>query len=191
MSLKVLRIELLISIALLPTFGCAANSSDKAYASDAHVAQTSSKTNADGSFSFTESDLAAYEKGLAQEIVLVRAARERGNSAKTAQARAAAVQDEWEAATIPGGAEAAGLSIDRYQKVRKAVNRVLETLDFQGKINGPLEIDLEHATPEMKQRLSSDAFANLPPTSAAALRARMNSLAPIWVKYVELVAVNG
>lgn len=145
----------------------------------------------DDSFAFTESDLAAYEKGLTQEIALVRAARERGNNANTPQARVAAAQEEWEAATIPGGAEAAGISIDRYQKVRKAVNHVLETLDFQGKIDGPLEIDLEHTTPEMKQRLSKDAFAELTPTSAAALRSRMGTMVPMWVHYMELTALKG
>ena len=43
----------------------------------------------------------------------------------------------------------------------------------------------------MKQRLNSDPFAELAPASAAALRARMSWLLPVWVKYVELVAVNG
>jgi hypothetical protein len=43
----------------------------------------------------------------------------------------------------------------------------------------------------MKQRLSSDPFAELAPSSAAALRARLDSLAPIWIEYMTLVAVNG
>jgi hypothetical protein len=30
------------------------------------------------------------------------------------------------------------------------VNQVLETLNFQGKINGALELDIEHATPEIE-----------------------------------------
>ena len=189
MLLKLLQIELL-SIALLSTFGCAANSSGNVPAAGSNTAQ-SSKATADSSFAFTESDVAAYEKGLTQEIAFVRAARERANNAKTPQARAAAAQEEWEAATIPGGADAAGLSIDRYQKVRKTVNHVLETLDFQGKIDGPLEIDPEHASAEMKQRLSKDAFAELSPASVAALRSRMQTLLPIWVRYMELTAVNG
>jgi hypothetical protein len=179
MSLKVFHFELLISIALLPALGCAANSSNGVQAAGSITTQSSAKATADLSFAFTEADVAAYEKGLGEEIALVRAAR------------ALAVQDEWEDHTIPGGAQAAGLSVDRYRKVRKAVNHVLETLDFQGKINGPLELDLEHAAPDMKQRLTSDPFAELAPASAAALRARMSSLVPVWVKYVELVAVNG
>ena len=191
MSLKTLRVELLISIAFLSTFGCAANSSDKVHAGESSTEPSSSRATADSSFAFTESDLAAYEKGLTQEIALVRAARERANNARTPQARVAAVQEEWEAATIPGGAEAAGLPIERYQKVRKAVNHVLETLDFQGKIDGPLEIDPEHASTEMKQCLSRDAFAELSSASAAALHARMATLVPIWVRYIKLTALNG
>ena len=191
MSLKVLRVELLISIALLPTFGCAANSSEKVRAAGSNTVQSSSKVTANSSFAFSEADVAAYEKGLAQEIALVHAARERGNNAKTPQARAAAAQDEWEAATIPGGAEAAGLSVERYQTVRKGVNHVLETLDFRGKIDGPLEIDPEHASADMKQRLSKDAFADLPPASATALRSHMGTLVPIWVHYMQLIALNG
>jgi hypothetical protein len=191
MSLKMLRVELLIFIALLPALGCAANSSDKVHAASSNTAQSSSKAMVDSSFAFTEADLAAYEKGLTQEIALVRAARERGKNARTPQARSAAAQEEWEAATIPGGAEAAGLSIERYQKVRKAVNHVLETLDFQGKIDGPLEIDPEHASAEMKQRLSKDAFTELSPAAATALRSRMGTLVPVWVRYMELTALNG
>lgn len=192
MSIKVSRIELLIIfIALLPTVGCAANSSDKAHAGGSNTAQSASTAAPDSCFAFSESDLAAYEKGLTQEIALLRAARERANNAKTSQARATAVQEEWEATTIPRGTEASGLSIERYQNVRKAVNHVLETLDFQGKIDGPLEIDPEHATPEMKQRLSRDAFADLSPASAAALHLHMGTLVPIWVRYMELTALNG
>jgi hypothetical protein len=43
------------------------------------------------------------------------------------------------------GAEASGLSESRYRDVREGVNRVFTTLDFQGKIDGPLSIDLERA----------------------------------------------
>src|SRR5262249_11014388 len=160
-------------------------------AASPNTSQSAAKATVDSSFAFTESDVAAFEKGIAAETVLVRAAHERGRNAKTAEARVAAAQDEWEDHTIPGGAQAAGLSVEHYKKVRKAINHVLETLDFQGKIDGPLELDLEHASSEMKQRLNSDPFAELSPDSAAALRAHMNSLVPVWVKYMKLVAVNG
>jgi hypothetical protein len=140
---------------------------------------------------FDEADLQGLEKGLAREAALVRGARQRGNDARTPEERAKASQDEWEERTIPGGAQAAGLSVERYGNVRKTVNRVLETLDFQGKINGPLEIDVEHAAPELKQRLTGDPFDELSPASAAALRAHMNKLVPVWVQYMQLTALNG
>jgi hypothetical protein len=75
--------------------------------------------------------------------------------------------------------------------VREGVNRVFTTLDFQGKIEGPLSIDLERADPATKARVSGDAFADLSPEAAAALRARMGRLVPVWSEYKTLVAVAG
>jgi hypothetical protein len=68
---------------------------------------------------------------------------------------------------------------------------VLTTLDFQGKIDGPLSIDLERADADTKTRVSGDAFAGLPPQAAAALRARMDRLVPLWSEYKKLIAVAG
>jgi hypothetical protein len=76
-------------------------------------------------------------------------------------------------------------------ETRRTVGRVLETLDFQGKIPGPRQLNLELASDEMKQRLSSDPFADLDPASAAALKERMDRVAPIWIEYTELTAVGG
>lgn len=53
------------------------------------------------------------------------------------------MQAQWETATIRLGAEASGLSEPRYRDVRNGVDRVFTTLDFQGKIDGPLSLDLE------------------------------------------------
>jgi hypothetical protein len=61
----------------------------------------------------------------------------------------------------------------------------------QGKIDGPLSIDLERADPETKARVSGNAFADLPPEAAMALRARMDRLVPLWSEYKKLVAVAG
>lgn len=177
----------LLSILLLITLaaGCSAGSPK------AEAAASGEKNSQSPSIGFAAAELEAYEKGLAQETALVLAAKERGDTAKTAEARAAAAQDQWESSTIPGGAAAAGIPVERYRAVRKAVNRVLETLDFQGKIDGPSELDMEHATPEMKRRLGVDAFPELDPASASVLRARMGTLVPIWIRYMRLVAVNG
>ena len=144
-----------------------------------------------GAVAFTEADLDAYERGLTKEIELVRAAQERQRTATTPEARGQAMQAQWEDQTIPEGARSAGLSPDRYRGVRETVGRVLQTLDFQGKIDGPMSMDTTRATPEMRQRLASDPFAELPPASAAALRARMDRLVPLWVQYVRLTAVAG
>lgn len=140
---------------------------------------------------FSAAELDAYARGIAQEAALVRAARERGRAAKTPAERSAAAQQEWESATIAGGAQAAGLAVERYRAVRSAVHHVLQTLDFQGRIDGPQEIDVTNASPEMKRRLASDAFAELAPASATALRARLVEISKVYVAYMELTAVNG
>src|SRR5688572_15743771 len=140
---------------------------------------------------FTEADLDKFALGLRREIDAVKMAQRQAAAASTAQARGEAIQAGWETATIPSGAEASGLSEARYRGIREQVDRVFTTLDFQGKIDGPLSIDLERADPQMKARVSGDAFAGLPSESAAALRARMDQLLPIWSEYKTLVAVAG
>jgi hypothetical protein len=140
---------------------------------------------------FTEADLDQFERGLRKEIDAVKAAQEKAASAPTPQERGQAAQAQWETATIPLGAEASGLSEPRYRQVRDGVDRVFTTLDFQGKIDGPLSLDLERADPATKARVSGDAFADLPPESANALRARMDRLVPVWSDYKKLVAVAG
>ena len=140
---------------------------------------------------FTEADLDKFELGLRKEIDAVKAAQEKAASASTAQERGEAIQAQWETATLPLGAEASGLSEPRYRDIRNVVDRVFTTLDFQGKIDGPLSIDLERADPETKARVSGDAFADLPSGTATALRARMDRLVPLWSAYKGLVAVAG
>jgi hypothetical protein len=148
-------------------------------------------TPAEAPFAFTNADLDAYERGMRKEIELVKAARARGDSAKTPEERGAASQATFETSTAPAAAQAMGAPVDRYLATRRTVNRVFETLDFQGKIPGPMEIDTAHASPEMKKRLSRDPLTELAPASAAALRARLTPLSQVWIEYVKLVAVNG
>ena len=140
---------------------------------------------------FTEADLEKFERGLRREIDAVKAAQQKAASATTAQERGEAMQAQWETATITLGAEASGLSQARYRDVREGVDRVFTTLDFQGKIDGPMSIDLERADPDMKARVSGDAFADLPSEAATALRARLDRLVPLWSEYKKLVAVAG
>lgn len=154
-------------------------------------ATTSASANRDAAFAFSDADLDAYERGMRKEIELVQAAKERGANAKTPEERGAAAQAEWETTTGPAAAQAIGAPVDRYQATRRTVNRVFQTLDFQGKIPGPMELDTVRASPEMKQRLASDPFADLAPASAAALRARLGPLSAVWIEYTKLVAVAG
>jgi hypothetical protein len=142
-------------------------------------------------FAFTAADLDAWERGMKKEIELFKAAQAKGASAKTPEERAAAAQAGFETATAPEAARAIGADPERYRNTRRTVDRVLETLDFQGKIAGPKELNLELASPGMKERLSHDPFAELDPSSAAALRERMDRIVPIWIEYTELTAVGG
>ena len=146
---------------------------------------------ADAPFAFTDADLDALERGLQKEIELVHAAKARGDSARTPAERGAASQAAFETTTAPAAAQAIGASVERYEATRRTVNRVFQTLDFQGKIPGPMELDTANASPDMKQRLSSDPFAELAPASAAALRARLEPLSRVWIEYIKLVAVAG
>jgi hypothetical protein len=140
---------------------------------------------------FTAEEIDAFERGFAKEIELVKAAQSRAAAATTPEERGKAAQEQWEDATAPGGAQAAGLTPERYREVRDNVTHVLETLDLQGKIDAPMEMDMSRASPEMRERMESDPFAELPAESAAALRARLDRLAALWSEYVSLGAMAG
>jgi hypothetical protein len=157
----------------------------------ATVGATAAGSAAEVAFAFTDADLDAYIRGMRKEIELVKAAKERGAAARTPEERGAAAQAEFDVNTIPAAADSIGVPVDRYQATRRTVNRVLQTLDFQGKIPGPMEMDTARASPEMKQRLATDPFAELPPASATSLRARLEPLSAVWMEYVNLVAVAG
>ena len=139
----------------------------------------------------TSDTLNAYERGLKKEIEAVRAAQQRSGTATTAQERGEAIQASFEDATIPQGAAAAGLSVEQYRGLRETVNGIFRTLDFQGRIDGPLSMDLSRADAATKERLARDPFADLSSGSAAALRAQMGRLARVWIEYVTLTAVAG
>jgi hypothetical protein len=154
-------------------------------------AEASASASAPASAELTATDLDAYAKGLARETELVRAAQERAKSASTPQARGEAQQAQWEDQTIPEGAKAAGLSPERYRAVRSTVHDTFRWLDFQGKIDGPMELDTARVAPDMKARFARDPFDALSPTSREALQGQMNRLVPAWIEYVKLTAVAG
>ena len=142
-------------------------------------------------FAFTAADLDAWERGMKKEIELFKAAQAKAAAAKTPEDRAAAAQAGLRTATVPEAAKAIGADLERYLKTRRTVDQVLETLDLQGKIPGPKEMNRELASDEMKERLSADPFAELDPASAALLKQRLDRITPIWIEYTELTAVNG
>lgn len=166
-------------------------SASGAAAGGAAPAGASGSADAPAAAELNAADLDAYAKGIARETELVRAAQERGRAATTPQERGAAQQAQWEDQTIPEGAKAAGLSPDRYRAVRKTVHDTFQWLDFQGKLDGPMELDTAHATPDMKARFARDPFDELSPASRAALQGQMNRLVPPWIEYVKLTAVAG
>ena len=176
----------------LTGFGCA-GSNDTAETSQAPASSATASAGQAGSkqVTFTEADLEQLERGWRSEIDAVKAAQKKASSAATAQERGQAIQAQWETATIPAGATASGLPEQRYRDIREKVDRVLTILDFQGKIDGPLSIDLERADADTKARVSGDAYAELPPQAATALRARLDGLVAVWSEYKKLVAVAG
>jgi hypothetical protein len=188
--MKDTRIVVTVTVALIALIGvgCGGNNTSR---EEPGSTVAGPQTGGAKQASLTEADLDKFERGLGKEIEAVKAAQAKAASATNAQERGEAMQAQWDTATIPQGAEASGLGEPRYREVRDAVNRVFTMLDFQGKIDGPLSIDLERADAATKERVSRDAFADMPPESAAALRARMDRLVPLWSEYKKLVAVAG
>jgi hypothetical protein len=139
---------------------------------------------------FGRPELEGYERGIVEETERVVEAEGAVAAATTPEARAKAAQAQWEDATIPEGAEEAELPEARYREVRAAIHRAFETMDYQGKIDGPMVLDTSLATPEMKARLTEDPFRHLTPTAAAGLKGRLDRLVPLWIKYVRLTTVS-
>lgn len=172
-----------------PAVGVSSEAGDVGVAAD--VSEETVAPESGAQVDFTEADLDLYERGFAKEIEIIAAARERAMKATTAAERSAALQAQWDAQSIPAAASAAGIPEERYRLTRRAVHEVFRTLDFQGKIDGPMQMDMSRASEEMKARLAKDPFDALTPTAAAALRARMDRLVPVWIEYVNMTAVAG
>ena len=121
----------------------------------------------------------------------MRAAQQRSSSAKTAKERGEAIQAAFETATIPQGAQAAKLPEPQYRELREKIDDIFRTLDIQGKIDGPISMDLSRADAATKKRMSRDPFSDLSPESASVLRKQMDRLVPVWIEYMKLTAVAG
>jgi len=135
-------------------------------------------------------DLDGFEKGIARETELVRAASDRAAKAATPQERGEAIQAGFEQNTMVAAAPVTGLSAERYKFVRETLSRLLTTLDFQGQIDGPQSIDTSRVDAATRARLASDPYSALDSASAAELKSRMNRIVPLWIAYVKLTALN-
>jgi hypothetical protein len=139
----------------------------------------------------TAADIDGFEKGIARETQLVREGQVRAGKALTPVERGNAIQSTFEENTMAGAIGASGLSLERYRLVRQTLSRLLTTLDFQGKIDGPQSVDTAHADAEMKARLASDPYAALDPASAELVKSRLDGIAKAWIEYITLTAVGG
>ena len=139
----------------------------------------------------TAADIDGFEKGIARETQLVREGQVRAGKAVTPVERGNAIQSTFEENTMAGAIGASGLSLERYRLVRQTLSRLLTTLDFQGKIDGPQSVDTAHADAEMKARLASDPYAALDPASAELVKSRLDGIAKAWIEYITLTAVSG
>ena len=139
----------------------------------------------------TTADIDGFEKGIARESHLVREGHARAAKAVTPVERGNAIQSTFEENTMAGAIEASGLSLERYRLVRQTLSRLLTTLDFQGKIDGPQSVDTAHADAEMKARLASDPYAVLDAASAELVKSRLDGIVKAWVEYINLTAVGG
>ncbi|HLV25383.1 MAG TPA: hypothetical protein VKZ41_03655 [Gemmatimonadales bacterium] len=164
---------------LLASLGCSSGS-DGESASSASSASAPGATA--GAVELTDANLAALERGLREELVVIR------SPGRGSHYGVSLSEHSPEAGQV---AAAAGISVEEYREIREVVERVFTTLNFQGKIGPPRSIDLDNAGEEFRMRLESDPFNELSQGSAAALRSRMDTLAPVWSEIVSQLAQNG
>ena len=185
----------IVSIAALMVLaGC--SKSDTASTTDTAAQSTldavqSAPQSAGAPVSLTAADIDGFIKGIEREAYLVRDGQARASAAVTPVERGNAIQSTFEENTMKGATEASGLSLDRYRMVRQTLSRLMTTLDFQGKIDGPQSVDTAHADAEMKARLSSDPYASLDVSSAELVKSRLDAIVKAWLDYINLTAVNG
>ena len=175
-----------------------ADSKDTAAAADTGASQvaaaegrTPDAAASTGPITLSAADFDGFEKGIVREAELVREASQRSANAKTPQERGEAIQAGFDFNTMTAAAPVTGLSVERYKLVRETLSRILTTLDFQGKIDGPQSLDTTRADAAAKARLASDPYSALDAASAAELKARLGKIAPLWISYISLTALNG
>ena len=169
----------------------AAAVADSGTAAASTEGSTSGATTAAAPVTLSAADFDGFEKGIVREAELVREATQRAANAATPKERGEAIQAGFEDNTMAAAASVTGLSAERYKLVRETLSRIMTTLDFQGKIDGPQSVDTAHADAATKARLSSDPYAELDAASAAELKSRLSRIAPLWIAYANLTALNG
>jgi len=180
-----------LALALAACSGGDARIDDTETAGALATAQLTRETAAAERIVLSAADVDAFARGLRREAEAVRESRRLAMAATTPAERGRATQMGFEQATIPEGARAAEMAVERYAAVRETITTVLQTLDLQGRIAGPMEIDTTLASPEMRRRLARDPLSTLPAASAEAIRARLRALEQVWQEYAGLTAVNG
>lgn len=187
---------LLRACVVLPAFLALAacggtDDADSGSSSDPASEATLSRGGDAASADFTADDLAAYERGFAHEIELVRQADAAADTATTAEVRNDLRATKDESVTIPEGARVSGLG-SRYEAIRATVHTTLRRLDYQGKIDGPTSYDTgTAATSEIREMFTKDHVAALPTAARDAFQARLQPLAEQWGTYVRMTAVGG
>jgi hypothetical protein len=141
--------------------------------------------------SITASDLDGFQKGLAEEIRLVKEGQARAAKATTPTERGNAIQSVFEENTSREAVPKSGLTFERYHLVRDVMSRLLTTLDFQDKIPGPQSVDTLRADSAMRARLHSDPYVELDAASAELVKSRLNAIAPMWIQYTTLTVAGG
>ena len=189
MKMQQLLVVLVITACTSADTKGTADSATKTY--DAETGAPATPVTSASPVSLTAADLDGFEKGLAREIYLVKDGQERARRATTAVERGNAIQSTFEENTMSKAVPESGLSLERYRLVRQTLSRLLTTLDFQGKIDGPQSVDTAHADAEMKSRLASDPYSALDPASAELLKGRMDRIVPLWIEYINLTVVGG
>ena len=175
---------LLPALALVAVTACSNNETSDTRSSISVTARPSK-------VSLTAADLDGFEKGLTEEIRLVKEGQARAARATTATERGNAINSTFEENTTKEAIPKSGLTFDRYHMVRDLMSRLLTTLDFQDKIPGPQSVDTSLADSAMKARLRSDPYDELDAASAALVKARLDRIAPLWIEYVKLTIAGG
>jgi hypothetical protein len=174
-----MKIPLLFAALIL--FGCSSKQDEPAPAAESQQSL----------IRLTAQDLDGFEKGLQEEIRLVKEGKERAARSSNGTERGNAIQSTFEENTIKNAVPISGLSFERYHQVRDVMGRLLTTLDFQDKIPGPQSVDTALADSSMKARLKSDPYNELDAPSAQLVKSRLDRIAPMWIEYTKLTIAGG